>query len=1274
MFRALSTIGRGSLTSFWTLFWVLVCLHQLYYGWFLVRSSFVPYVMDGNETFSVWWHAHNLYTFSFWKSFGLTDESYGLTEASHPFFHTHQGNMPRLFGFLIYALGARTVEAQVLVTTLIIGNLTLFFCYASIAKIARPAIAFIFCLFLFSDYLLYAQWHVVTYRVWYGFLFFGTLFAILYAERPHTNWPYLLLGGLFFLLFYGELVFAGYVSALCGLFALWWHWGSPKKIAGVYLAQFIGGATALVLLFLQLKAALGLDVVVKDFGTTFLARNASAADASATSPVDFFHSHNIVFWENFRDGASLWTLHAFVRSIGTSVFQIWTPAFFVMVAAPFLGIVVAFVERSSAGSLGGLYRPEKIESPRVDRLAVSQPVFVSIVDTANNTVLLRQFELARLPGMSLNDPPLGFVWCASVLGLLSGLGLADAFVFQSGQLFGVAPTSSVAIFPIAFATMAIALSLVGLLIAHFGFIPLIAKAWKAASKYSVVIIPVISLLVIVEVLQPGRLPHPSIELISSSNLTAVAVGISLAGVLLGYSLRGHSLLAISRATLVCSLVAVVLAKNSLLYDQNYQDIWLSLVQDGKIRFLIRLTALITVGLGVAIALWGASSSFGRTQKAGVGRVLVFFFIGLFSYAIIYVLSPGYVFSGYVERLASFAIFFLSSIPTIAIFGIIFASRRCSAWLFRDDKGTSQVWSRGIVSSSAIFAVAVIFLFWAKVQIYYARMFPPDHVAFAKALASPPFRGASFGVGNYAAVVAYYTGNWAYMDMTFGTAMSDPKNPLDEHLKDRTALWFADWTFNGAYNLPTYYACMKPQNFDSALALRDPVRFGNRFSFCNNEPIVAGQSDFDDRTLASDQPVPRFWAVVKPGKFPSRVVSIDSLLARGVDKWTIDYKLEIIASPERRNSEGNVELITSPGATTCNVNLGDANSADAQTDGSGFELPADFAGLISVRTRTSQESKKLGWVEDRWIVGGSSGGSSVQLSHCPQKIIESSFAGGGSKLQSQGWSAPESWGAWSIGESSTLSPIEIRKSQLNSDFLFEADVRSFVPSPDHPQSVRMLAGGVVVADWLFTPSNYDRRNVRALIPRHLLAKDRMLHISFETPDAVSPYGHGPSGDTRKLGIGIRWLKIEAWTPSPSSRSYDEISFRPERDDGSYLAAGWTPSGEAGVTVQDTMASLLLPVPRGILAHPTIAIDASLVDQNGQKSVIDVFANNRVIGQITGAATAGTSSFDLPDDLGSSGTLLIVFKKAQSIGLSAANANLSEPLPLLLRNIRVDWIRQ
>src|ERR1700674_520128 len=82
-------------------------------GWLLLSSNFLPYVMDNNESFSSLVHATNLDRFGFSSSFGLTDEAYGPNPAAHPYLHTHQGNFPRLFSFLIYKLGAHSVEAQI---------------------------------------------------------------------------------------------------------------------------------------------------------------------------------------------------------------------------------------------------------------------------------------------------------------------------------------------------------------------------------------------------------------------------------------------------------------------------------------------------------------------------------------------------------------------------------------------------------------------------------------------------------------------------------------------------------------------------------------------------------------------------------------------------------------------------------------------------------------------------------------------------------------------------------------------------------------------------------------------------------------------------------------------------------------------------------------------------------------------------------------------------------------------------------------------------------
>src|SRR5262249_40360729 len=86
-------------------------------GWLVVRSHGLPYVLDNNESFSSLHHAYNLYHFDFWKTCGLTDEAFSPDPEAHPFLYTHQGNFPRAFAFLIFVLGARTIESQVWITT-----------------------------------------------------------------------------------------------------------------------------------------------------------------------------------------------------------------------------------------------------------------------------------------------------------------------------------------------------------------------------------------------------------------------------------------------------------------------------------------------------------------------------------------------------------------------------------------------------------------------------------------------------------------------------------------------------------------------------------------------------------------------------------------------------------------------------------------------------------------------------------------------------------------------------------------------------------------------------------------------------------------------------------------------------------------------------------------------------------------------------------------------------------------------------------------------------
>src|SRR5262249_32317804 len=77
------------------------------YGVLLWWTRGLPYVLDNNESFSALWHAANMYNFGFNSSFGLTDEAISPAIAAHPYIHTHQGNFPRIFAFILYVFGAR---------------------------------------------------------------------------------------------------------------------------------------------------------------------------------------------------------------------------------------------------------------------------------------------------------------------------------------------------------------------------------------------------------------------------------------------------------------------------------------------------------------------------------------------------------------------------------------------------------------------------------------------------------------------------------------------------------------------------------------------------------------------------------------------------------------------------------------------------------------------------------------------------------------------------------------------------------------------------------------------------------------------------------------------------------------------------------------------------------------------------------------------------------------------------------------------------------------
>ena len=304
----------------------LLLLYGVCHGSILLYSRGLPYVMDANESFSVFWHAYNLLHFSIAESFGLTDESYGPTAAAHPYVHTHQGNMPRLFGALIYVLGADTVEAQIVVTTLVIGTATVVFAFFAMRRLSNSLFALVFCALLVTDYLQFAQWNVVTYRVWYGFLFFAILLSIMRAGEPRSRWAMAGLFGSFVLLFYNELVFAGLMAIIAALFTGYWYRDRTRLAIRLWSIEVTGAATAVTILLAQLIGKFGLSVVKQDFTKTFLLRNLSSNVDQQNASMEFFKEHGIVFWPNFvSDSPYEKGLFPFFKVQMTFIFQLYTP-------------------------------------------------------------------------------------------------------------------------------------------------------------------------------------------------------------------------------------------------------------------------------------------------------------------------------------------------------------------------------------------------------------------------------------------------------------------------------------------------------------------------------------------------------------------------------------------------------------------------------------------------------------------------------------------------------------------------------------------------------------------------------------------------------------------------------------------------------------------------------------------------------------------------------------------------------------------------------------
>jgi hypothetical protein len=131
----------------------------------------------------------------------------------------------------------------------------------------------------------------------------------------------------------------------------------------------------------------------------------------------------------------------------------------------------------------------------------------------------------------------------------------------------------------------------------------------------------------------------------------------------------------------------------------------------------------------------------------------------------------------------------------------------------------------------------------------------------------------------------------------------------------------------------------------------------------------------------------------------------------------------------------------------------------------------------------------------------------------------------SMLPVQGFSHAEPWGRWTDGPEARI-PLRFDEA-LDEDLELVAELQPFIREAHPRQRVEVRLNGEPVAQWVFThPEDAGPRELRAPLPRRLIADDGTALVTFHFPDAtVSPADLGESEDGRLLGLGFRTLRLE-----------------------------------------------------------------------------------------------------------------------------------------------------
>ena len=140
------------------------------------------------------------------------------------------------------------------------------------------------------------------------------------------------------------------------------------------------------------------------------------------------------------------------------------------------------------------------------------------------------------------------------------------------------------------------------------------------------------------------------------------------------------------------------------------------------------------------------------------------------------------------------------------------------------------------------------------------------------------------------------------------------------------------------------------------------------------------------------------------------------------------------------------------------------------------------------------------------------------------IVDFSGKGDGWLYAAEGWSGPEDWGRWSLGEEARI--VMHISGYIGQELTLNLTYVALANQKKPCQKVAITGNGYAIAtqELCLADDGCAPTPRRYRLPVGSVSADGLLEIRIKTPDATSPEHLGINGDSRILGVGLKTLQI------------------------------------------------------------------------------------------------------------------------------------------------------